>query len=75
MKTREEIVAKAEELKNFEGNEVQEETHYLLLDIAGSSDEDMCSEAGILDMLYPLRANEGTVEAQAADIVSKFLNS
>jgi hypothetical protein len=73
MKSREEILAKAEELKNFDGNEVQEETYFMLLDIAGDSDADMFSEAGIHDMLYSMSKHEGTVTAQAADIVAKFL--
>lgn len=75
MKSREEILAKAEELKQFEGNTVQEEAHFMLLDIAGDSDADMFSEDGILDMLYSTSKHEGTVEAQAADIVAKFLKA
>lgn len=75
MKSREEILAKAEELKQFEGNAVQEEAHFMLLDIAGDSDADMFSEDGILDMLYSTSKHEGTAEAQAADIVAKFLKA
>ena len=58
MKTRDEILAKAEELKGFNGNAVQEESHFILIDIAGDSDEDMFSEDGILDMLYSMSQQE-----------------
>lgn len=75
MKSREEILAKAEELKGFEGNPVQEEAHFLLLDIAGATDADMFSPDGIHDLLHSLSKNEGTVEAQAADIVFEFLKA
>ena len=73
MKSREEILAKAEELKDFDGNAVQEEAHFMLLDIAGDSEEDMFSEAGVMDMLHSMSKHEGTVEAEAADMVAKFL--
>lgn len=75
MKTREEILVKAEELKDFEGNAVQEESHFILIDIAGDSDEDMFSEDGILDMLYSMSQQEADpVVSEAADIVLKFIN-
>lgn len=74
MKSRQEMLEKAEELKQFEGNPVQEEVHFMLLDIAGESDADMFSEDGIHDMLYSMSKHEGTVEAEAAGIVAKFLN-
>ena len=74
MKSREEMLAKAEELKQYEGNPVQEEAHFMLLDIAGESDADMFSQDGIHDMLYSMSKHEGTVEAEAANIVAKFLS-
>lgn len=73
MKTREQILAKAEELKDFHGNPVQEEAHFMLLDIAGDSEEDMFSEDGTLDMLASMSKHEGTVEAEASDMVYEFL--
>lgn len=75
MKTRQEIFAKVEELDFMEGDPVEVEACNLLLDIAGTSEKDMCSEEGVEVMLEPLLEREGTVEAHAAELVRKFLNS
>lgn len=76
MKTREEILAKAEELRDFERFTVQQETRYMLLDIAGDTEENMLSEDEIQDYLHSQKCWGGTdMSAQAVEIVTEFLNN
>lgn len=63
MKSREEILAKARMLENFSKDSAQTEARYILLDIAGDSEADMFSEAGIHDYLHSLASNEVTFSA------------
>lgn len=76
MKTREEILAKAEELRDFERFTVQQETRYMLLDIAGDTEADMLSEDGVHDYLHAQKRWGGTdMSAQAVEIVTEFLHN
>lgn len=69
---REKLLAKAEELAGAPEGSAEEEARYILLELAGDSEQDMFSEDGTIDMLVSLEREEGTA-AEAAAMVSKFL--
>lgn len=76
MKSREEILAKAEELVQFEEESAQREASFILFDIAGESEADMCSDDGIHDYLHSYkRWSEKPVLQAAHTIASDFLNN
>lgn len=70
---REKLLAKAEEFASSPADSVEGEARYILLELAGDSEEDMFSEAGTDDMLADLGREEGSVEATAAALVYKLL--
>lgn len=70
---RERLLAKAEEFAGASEGSVEEEARYILLELAGDSEEDMFSEAGTDDMLASLEREEGSVEAKASALVYKLL--
>ena len=69
---RENMLSKAEEFADAPAGSVEEEARYILLELAGDSEQDMFSEAGSTDMLMSLEREEG-VAAEAAKMVSKLL--
>ena len=74
MKSREEILTKAEEFAGVPGDSIEGEAYWVLTTLAGESEADMFSEAGIHDFLYSLEKEEGEAVSAAASIVSEFLN-
>lgn len=73
MKSREEILSKAESLASFANGSVQEEARLILTDIAGSDEADMFSEDGIHDLLFSLEREEDETVQAAAQLVRQFL--
>lgn len=75
MKTREEILTKAVEFASAPADSVEGEAYWVLTTLAGENEADMFSEAGAQDFLYSLEKDEeGSAAAEAAVIVSEFLN-
>ena len=74
MKSREEIMAKAEEFASAPADSVEGEAHWILMTLAGDSEADMFSTAGAHDFLYSLEKDEEGSAAAEASIVSEFLN-
>jgi len=73
MKTRNEILAKAETLAPFDQDTTEGEARSILLEIAGPDEADMCSTDGTFDLLATLdRDDDETVQA-ASKLVYEFL--
>lgn len=73
MKSREEMIAKATELKGTH-DAVELETRGILLDLAGTSEDDMFSESGAYDLLFNLADDSDHVVQAAAEAVREFLS-
>jgi hypothetical protein len=73
MKSREEILNKAESLASFAEASVQHEARLILMDIAGSDEADMFSADGIHDLLFSLEREEDETVQAAAQLVRDFL--
>lgn len=73
MKTRDEILAKAESLASFDQTSTEGEARLILKDIAGTDEADMFSADGALDLLATLDRDEDETVQAASRMVYDFL--
>lgn len=73
MKSRDEILAKAESLASFDQASKEGEARLILMDIAGSDEADMFSADGALDLLASLDRDEDENVQAASRMVYEFL--
>jgi uncharacterized protein YwgA len=71
MKSREEIIAKADELKSAEEDSVEMEAQQILLEIAGTEASSMLSDEDIEELLYCKDIYH--YQSEAVRMIRKFL--
>ena len=74
MKSRDEFIAKAEELRNKpDADAVDREAAAILIDLAGPDPEDFVTESGAVGILREYERNNDPIVDQAIPVVNGFI--